>query len=541
MWVVTIWGNVPCECDKNRAGVSAHALVRQCGVIPVMPSVDLLTSVRQSLETIADSLEEAEFIIPRPGRRDAERSRIAVIETIRKYLLHRLREPDAPVIAALVGLSGVGKSTVLNSLAQEPISATGVVRPTTTGGVLWAHRDHAARYWTEFVGRVTDQIGPTTDVVIGDDSLTRHLTFIDTPPLEMTLQGSATSAAETLMFADICVYVTSTGRYADAAPLAFLEAARSRGIPILFVLNRLPEDDEFRRELLADYASKLVSARLPPESDPAFIFGVPEVEHLRWHGGLPAEAVASLRKELSEVSDPDFRIVVIDEAAESTVRAMAEQAGSLASDLKDEAALRRELRDVATGIYDSATAKFVHDVASGKYAQLAESKDWSEVSLELAGAMTGAEGRAAGETAGAWLERPHAVGLIDPGARGPAKAWTGGSESECVRARRLARWTGGAGFCRLSLETPQAAGAPGSSGPLENSDRSGVHVKALAARSYVDDQRGPRPICRRSCSRTCQRPREILLAALCRYRCLSARGRTGGRPVPGGDVSRLAR
>ena len=383
-----------------------------------MPSVDLLTSVRQSLETIADSLEEAEFIIPRPGRRDAERSRIAVIETIRKYLLHRLREPDAPVVAALVGLSGVGKSTVLNSLAQEPISATGVVRPTTTGGVLWAHRDHAARYWTEFVGRVTDQIGPTTDVVIGDDSLTRHLTFIDTPPLEMTLQGSATSAAETLMFADICVYVTSTGRYADAAPLAFLEAARSRGIPILFVLNRLPEDDEFRRELLADYASKLVSARLLPESDPAFIFGVPEVEHLRWHGGLPAEAVASLRKELSEVSDPDFRIVVIDEAAESTVRAMAEQAGSLASDLKDEAALRRELRDVATGIYDSATAKFVHDVASGKYAQLAESKDWSEVSLELAGAMTGAEGRAAGETAGAWLERPHAVGLIDPGHEG---------------------------------------------------------------------------------------------------------------------------
>ena len=160
-----------------------------CGVIPVMPTPDILTEVRAALESIVDSLDGARFVIPGERRDLGEPARDGVVQTVRQYLLPRLREPDAPVVAALVGLSGVGKSTILNSLAQERISPTGVLRPTTTNGVLWAHRSHAARYWTEFVGRVTEQIGPTTDIVIGDDPITRHLTFIDTPPVGTAPRG----------------------------------------------------------------------------------------------------------------------------------------------------------------------------------------------------------------------------------------------------------------------------------------------------------------------------------------------------------------
>jgi hypothetical protein len=329
-----------------------------------MSSADVLSAVRRSLESIADSLDGVRFVIPGPERDGREASRRAVIDTIRQYLLQRLREPDAPVVAALVGLSGVGKSTLLNSLAQDTVSPSGVVRPTTTHGVLWAHRDHAARYWTEFVGRVRRQIGPTTDVVIGSDPLTRHLTFVDTPPLEVTPAETATTAVETLMFADICVFVTSASRYADAAPLGLLDTARDRGIPILFVLNRLPVDPDERRQLLVDFADKLVDAGFLREPDPDFIFGVEEASSLRWHGGLAPNAVASLRKELSEVSDPEFRIIVIDETAEATVQAIADRAESLAVMLQAEGDDRRRLKLRAREIYAEAEAHLRADLAA---------------------------------------------------------------------------------------------------------------------------------------------------------------------------------
>ena len=405
-----------------------------------MSDTDVLAAVRDSLETIADALDEVSFVIPGLVRDQGEVTRTAVVETVRKYLLHRLREPDAPVVAALVGLSGVGKSTILNSLAQDTVSAAGVMRPTTTSGVLWAHRDHAARYWTEFVGRVQDQIGPTTDIVIGDDPLTRHLTFVDTPPLELTSERTATAAAETLMFADLCVFVTSADRYADAAPLGFLDTARARGIPILFVLNRLPDEPEGRRRLLADFAQKLVAAGLMPEADPAFIFGVEEAASLRWHGGLAPEAVASLRKELSEVSDPEFRIVVIDETAEATVRAVAERAESLAAMLRVEGAERQALGARAREIYERATLRLTTDLVSGKFAAAAGHEVWAQASIDLAGLITRAAGAAAEETANLWLAHPGGRGLLDPGHEGLRRH---GPEAAQVARAELDEWMHG--------------------------------------------------------------------------------------------------
>lgn len=383
-----------------------------------MSRADALSTVRRSLETIADSLDALSFVVPRPGRAAAEADRRALVETVRRYVLQRLREPDAPVVAVLVGLSGVGKSTILNSLAQDAVSESGVVRPTTTRGVLWAHRDHAARYWTEFVGRVRDQIGPATDVVIGDDPLTRHLTLVDTPPLESRPQGAAAAAEETLMFADICVFVTSAERYADAAPLRFLDAARARGIPILFVLNRLPPGDAAAGELRADFVDKLVAAGHLPEPDPAFVFAVEEAAQVRRHGGLAPEAVAPVRKELSEISDPDFRLVVIDDTAEATVHAVADRALSLAARARRERADREHLRSRAHDVYEEAGRRLAKRLRAGDFAHLARHEVWAQASLDLAGLATHAAGAAAAEVAEEWESHPGGRGLLEAGHEG---------------------------------------------------------------------------------------------------------------------------
>ncbi len=405
-----------------------------------MPTTDILSSVRSSLETIADSLDEVSFVIPSAARVGGERARTAVVSTVRQYLLHRLYEPDAPVVAALVGLSGVGKSTLLNSLAQDRISAPGAVRPTTTNAVLWAHRAHAARYWTEFVGRVRDQVGPATDVVIGEDPLTKHLTFVDTPPLELTHGDTATIAVETLLFADLCIFVTSTTRYADAAGLDFLGAAHDRGIPILFVLNRLPVDPSLRRDRLADFASKLVTAGLLPEPEPSFIFGVAEATRLSFHGGLGPEAVGPLRKELSEVSDPEFRMVVIDETADATVSAVAKRAEAVATMLRAEGMERSVLIAIADDAYARAGRRVNADIAAGTYADLAALEVWAEASVDLTGVVTRAAGNVADETARGWISRPGGGAVLEPGHEGLRRH---GPDAAHVIREQLDAWKDG--------------------------------------------------------------------------------------------------
>ena len=405
-----------------------------------MAGPDVLTAVRSALETIADSLDNAAFTILGEERDDGEKTRAAVVETVRKYLLHRLREPDAPLVAALVGLSGVGKSTILNSLAQDRVSATGVLRPTTSHGVLWAHRDHAARYWTEFVGRVTDQIGATTDVVIGDDPLTKYLTFVDTPPIELAPEAATTSAADALMFADLCLFVTSVARYADAAPLELLDLARARGIPTLFVLNRLPAETGAKGELIADFAIKLVDAGLLPEADPGFIFGVDDIEVLRWHGGVGPEPVRALRRELSELSDSEFRVTVIDETAEATMLAVADRAESVARLLKYEHEEAVALLAAADRAYASAGALLDDDLERGTLSSVAERDGWERAVLDLTGVVTRAAGGAAEESAQAWLSRPGGERLLANGFEGLRRHGAGAADEA---GRLLDEWQQG--------------------------------------------------------------------------------------------------
>ena len=416
-----------------------------------MSAADVLTSVRTALETIAESLERTPFTIPGPCRDEGNLARIAVVDTVRKYLLHRLREPDTPLVAAVVGLTGVGKSAILNSLAQDRISPTGSVRPTTTHGVLWAHRDHAARYWTEFVGRVTEQIGPNTDVVIGDDPLTKHLTFVDTPPLELSPHATGTTAADAVMFADLCIFVTSVARYADAAPLALLEAARARGIPTLFVMNRLPRDASARAAVVSDFADKLVAAGLLPAPDPSFIFTIEDAEGLRWHGGMAIDSVRSLRAELSELSDPEFREVVIDETAEATMLAVADRADLVATLLRSQENHRRGLLAMVDRAYQAAGDRLTQTIGAGDLRSVASRRSWSGARDDLGGSITRAAGTAAQDSARGWADEGSALltggfeGLRRHGAGAAAAAieeldaWHESLAPRAVRRRRRGR------------------------------------------------------------------------------------------------------
>ena len=54
------------------------------------------------------------------------------------------RSLDAPLLVVLVGPTGAGKSTLFNTIAGQPASETGVIRPTTRVAIALGHPDDLA-------------------------------------------------------------------------------------------------------------------------------------------------------------------------------------------------------------------------------------------------------------------------------------------------------------------------------------------------------------------------------------------------------------
>lgn len=372
-----------------------------------------IAALQPRLVKLTQQLERVHFPLPTEGRVDAETARSAIGRTINEYLLPRLAEPDAPVVAAIVGPTGTGKSTVVNSLANDRISEVGPLRPTTRNPVLWAHRDHGGRYWSEFVARVRERVGPTVEVVIGDDELTQQLTIIDTPPSEYVAKTARRPAVDAVALADLCVFVTSPSRYADISAWNFLREIRWRGVPMLFVLNRLPPDREEAVALLNDFASRLHNNGLLLESDAAMVFGINEALGDRWHGGLDPSAVGALRNELGAVSNTAYRKTLVSTTAYTTGRNVVDRSRLVLAELDEEAAIGARLERAVEASYSAQAEEIAHLLETGGLSDMARHKTWSEAAVDLTAIITRRAGVAAQDTARSWMGDDTGASLLE--------------------------------------------------------------------------------------------------------------------------------
>lgn len=155
-----------------------------------------------------------------------------------------------PLVVALFGGTGAGKSSLLNRLAGQEIARVGVERPTSREVTLYVHEsvklaDLPAHLPVEAV-RVNRH---RSDVY-------RSVLWIDAPDIDSTEEANRRSALAWLPHVDLVCYVVSPERYRDDVGWRVL---RQRGHKHgwLFILNRWDEGDSQQCE---DFAQVLRAA-----------------------------------------------------------------------------------------------------------------------------------------------------------------------------------------------------------------------------------------------------------------------------------------
>ncbi|MQA33994.1 ABC transporter, partial [Modestobacter roseus] len=76
-----------------------------------------------ALQALRDEVAAAPLGLATPGRDAAARTAAEVVHQVDDYLLPRLRDLDAPLLAVVGGSTGAGKSTLVNSLLRAHVTA----------------------------------------------------------------------------------------------------------------------------------------------------------------------------------------------------------------------------------------------------------------------------------------------------------------------------------------------------------------------------------------------------------------------------------
>jgi len=370
-----------------------------------------IAAVGTDLKRLADLLRDCQMRLPGRSAMQFTAERDEILLAFDGYLEPRIGAPDAPIVASIVGPGGAGKSTLLNSIAQQTIAATGVIRPTTRFPLVWADVSHPADYWGEFSARISRHLGERVDSVLGESPLTEHLTVIDTPPLDQL--GSADIADQAVALSDLCIFVTTPTRYADGRAWDFLRRNRRRGIPILFVLNRLPADVAEQEAILGDFAARLHQRELLAAPDASLLFGLAEGDIGSSLENVEVESVSGIRKELTEVADPVYRQGLVDETLYATARMVAERARALTRPMAAEQPVVEILVHAVATAYEAEALTLDEQLELGELSSTSRQDEWAAAASDVAGVVTRRAGAAASRAATAWSRQEETAELVE--------------------------------------------------------------------------------------------------------------------------------
>ena len=232
-------------------------------------------------------------------------------EKVRAGSEARLGYPSDAYVLALIGGTGVGKSSLLNALAGEPVSAASARRPTTSDAVAWVPTD--ARVDVDELLKWLD----VRDIHEHEDGGVRGVAILDLPDIDSVDPKHRDKVEILLPKVDAVVWVTDPEKYHDAVLHDdFLRSWVPRLDRQAIVVNKADRlrnggIDDVRRDLQHDVATTLAVAgrRPPPVIVTSALDGQADLKELRKWLGRQVEAKRVVRDRIvATVSESILRL-----------------------------------------------------------------------------------------------------------------------------------------------------------------------------------------------------------------------------------------
>jgi Dynamin family len=320
--------------------------------------------LRTAVAGLREVVARVRFPLHLPSAENARHSARAMLDQLDDYLLPRLARMDAPLLVVVGGSTGAGKSTLVNSLIQQPVSPTSVLRPTTRGPVLICHPDDA-NWFTEahllpHLMRTRDSHADARSLrVVPTTRLAPGLALLDAPDIDSVVEANRALAEQLLAAADLWLFITTAARYADAVPWDFLQTARVRGTAIALVLDRVPAG---AARTVGPHLTEMLHQHGLGEAP---LFVVAELTTTS-EGLLPAAAVAPIGEWLRSLAhSAAARAAVVRQTVDGAIGALDATTLGLADAVTEQVGAAEALTASVASAYRAARTTVEHGVRDG--------------------------------------------------------------------------------------------------------------------------------------------------------------------------------
>ncbi|WP_246269075.1 GTPase [Acrocarpospora macrocephala] len=353
------YGSDAGDVARVKSGTFARAVQEE--KLPETVSAALTAALAQLREAVTG----LHFGLDVPGADEARKSQAAVLTQLDDYVIPRVHMSTAPALVVVAGSTGAGKSTLVNTLAAQQVSATGVRRPTTGTPVLACHPDD--RDWfvkgdllpgLRRLDKPGEGAGLDSIVIAPTERLPQGVALLDTPDIDSVVEEHHQIAHRMLDAADLWVFVTTAARYADAPSWGLLRLAKERNARLVIILTRVPPKS---RDVIVKHFVRMLDE-----------YGLGEVERFIvnettvTNGRLPDDQVTELRMWLAELSvDDQRRTHAVQMTLNGVLNSFRNRVPALARHLETQVALRADLRSDVDSAYMSALAEIDEATRNG--------------------------------------------------------------------------------------------------------------------------------------------------------------------------------
>jgi len=293
------------------------------------------------------------------------------------FVRPRVADIDAPLLVLILGPTGAGKSSLLNTIAGAEVSKAGVLRPTTKDAVVYASASDAERILAS--GRLA-AIAKDRLRLAAAPAGVDGVAVIDAPDIDSVERDNRELADVLVEISDLCVFVTTATRYADLVPWEVLRRVRERGLPLVVVLNRVPAEEQDRAAVVADAQRLFAEAGSRQLAQEAMeLIAIDEGDVDPSVSGLVRDKARPLLDRIARLAaEADERRAVATQALAGALRGLAPLAHSIADDLEHEAIDAEALRRIAASMYSEELASLTRALQGGLILRAEVLRRWNE-------------------------------------------------------------------------------------------------------------------------------------------------------------------